>query len=137
LPLQRFIDLCFSGSYSDNDMRKLVMGRGGLSAYLGTTSAEEVERRIGSGDSAAREVYEAMAYQISKEIGAMSAVLAGDVNAIVLTGGLARSALLMNCIQARVSWMAPVLILPGEYEMSALAEGALRVLRGEERVLEY
>jgi len=137
LPLQRFIDLCFSGSYSQADMRSLVMGRGGLVAYLGTNSAAEVEERIRAGDPAAREVYEAMAYQIAKEIGAMATVLEGRAAAIVLTGGLARSALLVGWIKNRVSFIAPVLVFPGEDEMRALAEGALRVLRGEAQALEY
>ena len=118
-------------------MRRLVMGRGGLVAYLGTNSATEVEDRIDTGDTAAREVYEAMAYQISKEIGAMAAVLAGRVDAIVLAGGLAGSTRLVGWIRDRVSWIARVLVYPGEDEMHALAEGALRVLRGEAAALEY
>jgi butyrate kinase len=136
LPLQPFIKLCFSGR-SERDMRSLVMGKGGLVAYLGTNSALEVERRARAGDTAAREVYEAMAYQIAKEIGAMAAVLMGDVQAIVLTGGLAASAALMNWIVERVQFIAPPLVFPGEDEMRAMALGALRVLRGESRALEY
>ena len=94
LPLQQVVTLSFSGTYSEAEIRSLVMGKGGLVAYLGTNSTEEVERRIKEGDAAAREIYFAMSYQIAKEIGAMSAVLKGDVNAIVLTGGIARSAML-------------------------------------------
>jgi len=82
-------------------------------------------------------VYKAMAYQIAKEIGAMATVLAGRVDAVVLTGGLAGSTLLVNWIKDRVSFIAPVLVFPGESEMSALAQGALRVLRGDEQALEY
>jgi len=99
LPLQRFIDLCYSGSYSEREMRRLVMGSGGLVAYLGTNSATEVEKRIEGGDAAAREVYQAMAYQVAKEIGAMATVLAGRVDAIVLAGGLAGSALVVGWIK--------------------------------------
>lgn len=137
LPLQPFIKLCFSGSYSEKDMRSLVMGKGGLVAYVGTNSAMDVEERIGRGDAAAREVHEAMAYQISKEIGAMATVLGGRIQAVVLTGGLASSSMLMSWITERVKFLAPVLVFPGEDEMSALALGALRVLRGEAEALEY
>jgi butyrate kinase len=137
LPLQDFITLCFSGSYSEPEVRSLVMGKGGLVAYLGTNSAEEVERRIAQGDVQAREVYEAMAYQIAKEIGAMATVLHGELDAVVLTGGLTRSDMLVSLITRRVRFLAPVLVYPGEDEMKSLAEGALRILRGEEQAQEY
>lgn len=137
LPLQPFITLCFSGKYTEQEMRKLVMGRGGLVAYLGTNNAGEVERRISNGDTYAKEVYEAMAYQIAKEIGAMSTVLKGNIDAIVLTGGLANSKMLVDWIVERVSFIAQVLVFPGEDEMRALAMGAIRALRGEEKIKEY
>lgn len=137
LPLQPFIGLCFSGKYSEREMRTLVMGGGGLVAYLGTNSALEVEQRVEAGDGAAREAFEAMAYQIAKEIGAMATVLAGRVDAIVLAGGLAGSTLLVKWIQERVSFLAPILVFPGEDEMRAMAQGALRALRGEVQALEY
>ena len=137
LPLQRFITLCMSGKYNESELRTFVMGKGGLVAYLGTNSAEEVEARIVRGDAQAREVYEAMAYQVAKEIGAMSTVLAGDVQAIVLTGGLAKSSMLMEWVTARVKRIAPVLIYAGEDEMRSLALGALSVLRGELQAKEY
>ncbi len=137
LPLQKFIDLCLSGKFSERELRRIVMGKGGLVAYLGTNSAREVEGRIDAGDSSAREVYEAMAYQISKEIGGMSTVLTGRLNATVLTGGLAASEKLVGWIKERVGFIAPVLVFPGEDEMRSLALGALRVLRGEEEAMEY
>ena len=137
LPLQPFIDLSFSGSYSEAQMRTFVMGGGGLLAYLGTNSELEVEQRIHSGDDAAREVYEAMAYQIAKEIGAMATVVAGRVDAVVITGGLAASTLLIRSIENRVRFLGPVLVFAGDDEMSALAQGALAVLRGEAQALEY
>lgn len=137
LPLQSFITLCFSGKYQEAEMRKLVMGRGGLVAYLGTNSLEEIERRITSGDNEARDVYHAMAYQIAKEIGAMSTVVNGKLNAIVLTGGAAHSKVLVPWIEERVRFIAPVVVYPGEDEMASLADGALRVLRGEEQPKEY
>ncbi len=137
LPLQQFISLCFSGKYSETEVRDLVRARGGLAAYLGMNDVQEVERRIEQGDVYAREVYEAMAYQIAKEIGAMATVLHGDVDAIVLTGGAAHSTILTRWIEDRVRFIAPVLLYPGEDEITALALGALRVLRGEEEARHY
>ncbi|MCS6806563.1 MAG: butyrate kinase [Acidobacteriota bacterium] len=137
LPLQDFITLCFSGRYTESQVRRMVMGEGGLMAYLGTNDATEVEQRIAQGDRLAHEVYQAMAYQIAKEIGAMATVLAGRVDAIILTGGLAHSRMLTSWIIARVLFIAPVMVMPGEFEMEALALGALRVLRGEESAREY
>jgi len=117
---------------------KKIAGQGGLVAHLGTNDATEVEERIAAGDKHARLIYEAMAYQIAKEIGAMATVLKGEVDAIVLTGGLAHSEMLMGWIKERVAWIAPVLLVyPGEDEMLAMAQGALRVLRGEERARDY
>jgi butyrate kinase len=118
-------------------MRKLVMGKGGLLAYLGTHSAPEVEARIAAGDASAREVYEAMAYQISKEVGAMSTVLEGHVDAIIITGGLASSPRLVEWIRSRVSFIAPVLVFPGEDEMRTLALAALRILHRRATALQY
>ena len=137
LPLQPFINLCFSGDYNKAEMKKMVMGEGGLKAYLSTHSAEEVEELIDKGDQNALEVFHAMAYQIAKEIGAMATVLCGDVKAIVITGGLANSRLLTDWIKESVSFIAPVLVLAGEFEMEALVSGALRVLRGEEQAKTY
>lgn len=137
LPLQQFMALCFSGKYTEAEIRSMVCGRGGLAAYLGTPQAPEVEQRIAEGDAHAREVFEAMAYQISKEIGAMATVLNGALDAVVLTGGLASSAMLTGWIKERVQFLARVLTYPGEDEMRTLAEGALRVLQGTETLLEY
>jgi butyrate kinase len=137
LPVMDLIDLCFSGKYPIDELKHKVMGEGGLVAYLGTNSASEVETRIKAGDTQARLVYEAMAYQIAKEIGSMSTVLAGKLAAIVLTGGLAKSKMLTDWIKARVGWIAPVVVYPGEDELQALVLGALRVLRNEETVKEY
>ena len=137
LPLQEFISLCFSGTYSEQEIRSLIMGKGGLVAYLGTNSSEEVEHRMRSGDLKAKEIYEAMAYQIAKEIGAMSTVLNGNVDAVILTGGMSGSSVLSGWIKARVSRIAPLMIHSTDDELRALALRALNVLRGEERVKEY
>lgn len=137
LPLQQFIDICFSGDYTRQEIRKMVMGKGGLLAYLGTNSAREVEMRAEGGDVRAREIYQAMAYQIAKEIGATATVLNGKIDAIVLTGGLAGSIMLTEWIRERVGFIARILVYPGEDEMRSLALGALRVLQGKEKALEY
>lgn len=137
LPLQQFISLCYSGQFSEAEMRTFVMGRGGLVAYLGTNSAAEVEQRIAAGDRGARLVYEAMAYQIAKEIGAMATVLYGKVNAIALGGGLVQSDLLVGWIRERVSSIAPILVYPSDGEMHAMVTRLLAALRGEEPIREY
>jgi butyrate kinase len=135
--------MCYGvAPYEDVDltyeqMFRKIAGQGGVVAHLGTNSAVEVERRIEAGDEHARLIYEAMAYQIAKEIGSMATVLKGRVDAVVVTGGVAHSELLVGWIRARVAWIAPFLTYPGEDEMLALAEGALRVLRGEEEARDY
>lgn len=114
-----------------------ITGNGGVVAYLGTNDMREVERRAASGDGKARAVIAAMAYQVAKEIGACAAVLNGKVDAVVLTGALARCRPLIAPIRRRVRFIAPVRVVPGEMEMEALAFGALRVLRGEVRARRY
>ncbi len=137
LPLQAFITLCCSGARSEKELRTMVMGKGGLVAYLGTNSLPEVEERIVEGDRGAAEILDAMAYQIAKEIGAMATVLLGSVNAIVLTGGIARSSLLLSLIEERVRFIAPLIVYPGDDEMRSLAERASAALNGEEPIKEY
>jgi len=137
LPIGDVMRMSYSGRYTYEELFRLVTRRGGLLAHLGTNDAREVERRIAAGDEHARLIYEAMAYQIAKEIGLMATVLCGDVQAVVLTGGLAHSEMLVGWIEARVGWIAPLSVFPGEQEMLALAQGALRVLRGQEQAKEY
>jgi len=137
LPTQKLLALAFSGAYKPRELREMTVKRGGLMSYLGTDDAREVEERIDAGDEEARMVYEAMAYQISKEIGAMATVLKGEVERILLTGGLAGSELLTGWIRRRVEFLAPVEVLPEVEEMKALALGALRVLDGEIEAKEY
>jgi butyrate kinase len=120
-----------------DDMKKELVSKGGLAGYLGTDDARKVEAMIDSGDEKARLVFEAMAYQVAKDIGAMATVLEGKVDAVVLTGGLAHSAMLVWLIIDRAEFIAPVLTYPGENELAALAEAGLLVLRGEEEVLPY
>lgn len=137
IPFGSLIDICFSGEYSKEELNKKLVGGGGLVGYLGTNDGREVCKRIENGDEHAKLIYEAMAYQISKEIGAASAVLKGKVDAILLTGGLAHDKLLMSWIKDRVDFIAPVKIFPGEREMEALASGVLRVLEGKEQIQVY
>jgi butyrate kinase len=123
--------------YTYEGLFRKIAGQGGLVAHLGTNDAQAVEQRIAAGDEHARLIYEAMAYQIAKEIGGMATTLCGDVDAIVLTGGLAHSALLVGWIEERVRCIAPILVYPGQDEMLAMAQGALRVLRGDEPARQY
>ncbi|MGI5997082.1 MAG: butyrate kinase [Lutispora sp.] len=137
LPVGSLIDLCYSGKYTYDEMKKKIVGKGGLVAHLGTNDGREVVKRIEAGDKHAEMVYYAMAYQIAKEIGACAAVLEGNVEAICLTGGLAHDKLFTGWIKERVEFISQVLIYPGEDEMIALAEGGLRILRKEEEPKEY
>jgi butyrate kinase len=137
LPLTDLIEMCYSGRFSKGELKKHLIGRGGLVSHLGTNSAIAVEERVAAGDAHALLVARAMAYQIAKEIGAMATVLCGKVDAIVLTGGVAHWPDLVGWIRERVEFIAPVLVFAGEDEMLALAQGALRVLRGEETAKEY
>ncbi len=137
VPVGDLVALCYSGQYYREEIMKKLVGQGGLVGYLGTNDAVEVEKRIERGDDQAALIYEAMAYQVAKEIGAASAVLAGKVDAIVLTGGLAYGKGFVKSITDRINWIADTIVHPGENELQALAEGALRVLREEEAVKEY
>ena len=136
VPVMQLVRLCFSGKYSEKEIENLLFREGGLFSYLGTKDLAIVENRIAAGDLRAAEVFDAMVYQIAKEIGAMAAVLRGSVDAVLITGGMAHSARLVSNLRDCVDWIAPVKVYPGEDELQALAEGALRVLRGEEEVRE-
>ncbi|WP_284140343.1 MULTISPECIES: butyrate kinase [unclassified Virgibacillus] len=137
VPAGDLVSLCFSGQYYQHEIMEKLVGKGGLMAYLQTNDAVEVEQRIANGDEYALKIYDAMAYQIAKEIGAMSAVLEGKVDAIILTGGLAYGKSFVDLISKRVDWISDVIVYPGENELQALAEGSLRVLRHEEAPKHY
>jgi butyrate kinase len=133
LPSGALTEMAYSGKYTYEELRrKTIGGQGGLAAYLGTNDGREVNRRIEAGDKKAEFILEAMAYQLSKDIVSMSVVLKGKVDAIVLTGGMAYNKKLTDWVTERVGFVAPVKLVPGEEEMQALMQGALRVLRGEE-----
>ncbi len=137
LPVGDIVKMCYSGDYTMKTLKPKLRGRGGLVAYLATNDAREVLRRIEAGDDEAKGVFEAMGYQIAKEIGAMATVLGGKVDGIILTGGVAYSAYLTTYIEERVSFIAPVYVRPGEDEMKALNEGTRRVLDGKEAAKVY
>ncbi|OGO77939.1 MAG: butyrate kinase [Clostridiales bacterium GWB2_37_7] len=137
LPVGSVIKLCYSGKYTQAEMKKMTVGKAGLTGYLGTNDARDAIKMIENGDKNAELIFDAMAYQIAKEIGAMAAVLKGKVDAVVLTGGIAYSNLLCEKISRRVQFIAPVKVYPGEDEMLALAEGTQRILSGEEQAKIY
>jgi butyrate kinase len=137
LPTGAVIQMCFSKGASEDEIKKRLVGSGGLVAHCGTNDAREIEERILRGDQDTLLVYQAMAYQISKEIGALAVSLKGQVDAILITGGIARSKMLTDWIKDWTEFLAPVHIYPGEDELHALGEAGLRILRGEEKALEY
>jgi len=137
LPVGDLVKMCFSGKYTQDEIKKKITGKGGLVAYLGTNDGREVKKMMDEGNKQAELIYKAMAYQVAKEIGSCAAVLKGEVDAIILTGGLAYGEEYISWIKERISFIAPVVVYPGEDEMLALAEGGLRVLKGEEVAKEY
>ena len=137
LPVGELTKLCYTDKFNKEEIGKRIKGNGGIVAYLGTNDIREVESMISKGNKKAELIYNAMVYQICKEIGAYSTVLKGDVDAIILTGGIAYSNKIKKMIEESVKFIAPVKSYPGEDEMIALAQGALRVLRMEEKSLSY
>ncbi|WP_252502995.1 butyrate kinase [Sporosarcina sp. Marseille-Q4943] len=137
VPIGELVDLCYSGTYFRKEIMAKLVGQGGLVGYLGTNDAVNVEKRIEAGDEKAALLYEAMAYQVAKEIGSAATVLEGKVDAIILTGGLAYGKEYVEMIKNRVEWISKVVTYPGEDELQALAEGALRVMIGEEQAKTY
>ena len=137
LPMGDMVRLCFSGEYSEEEILKMITGKGGMVAYLGTNSAYEVEKRAAEGDTKAKLIYDAMAYQVAKEIGSMAAVLTCDVDGILITGGIAYDKYFINQVISYVHRIAPVHVYPGEDEMKSLATIALRVVKKEAVVKVY
>jgi butyrate kinase len=137
LPAGQLVDLCFSGKYTYDELKTKLFRKGGLIAYLNTNDGREVNKRVTEGDKEAELIYKAMAYQVAKDVGAAATVLEGKVDAICITGGLAYDKMLVGWIKDRVSFISEVRVYPGEDEMIALAQGAIRVLKGEEKAIEY
>lgn len=137
LPAGQLIDLCFSGKFTKDELKKRISGRAGLAAHLGTTDIPTVIKFIEEGDEHAALVLDAMIYNVAKSIGAAATVLCGKINAILLTGGIAHSGYVVSRLIDRISFLAPVHVYPGEDEMEALALNALGALRGELPVVIY
>lgn len=131
LPSGSLIDLCYSGRYTKEELKKRISGKAGLAAHLGTVAIPEIEQRIADGDEHARLVLDAMIYQIAKSIAALSPVFYGDIDAILITGGIAYSDYVISRLKKRVGFLAPVHVYPGEDELEALALNALGALHGD------
>jgi butyrate kinase len=137
VPVGDLVKLCFSGEYHKNQIMTMIKGKGGLVAYLNTNNVEKVLKKVEKGDTKSKLILEAMAYQIAKEIGQGATVLKGNVDAIVLTGGISHSTKFVEIIKDRVSFIALVMVYPGEKEMLSLCQGTIRVLSGEEEEKVY
>lgn len=137
VPVGDLVRMCFSGKYKMEEVLKKATGKGGFVAYLDTNDARVVEKAALEGDPKAKLIHDAMGYQVAKEIGAAATVLNGEVDAIILTGGMAYGKPMVDFISKRVKFIAPIVVYPGEDEMLALAQGAIRVLNGEEKAKEY
>ncbi len=137
LPVGDLAKLAFSGKYTLVQLKKKLTGEGGLVAYLNTNDGRIVDKMIEEGDAKAELIFRAMAYQIAKEIGAMATVVSGKIDAIILTGGVVYNKRITTWISEMVSFIAPIELVPGEDEMLALAQGAMRVVKGEEKAKIY
>jgi len=131
LPCGQVAKLCFSGEYTHEEVKKMIKGEGGFVSYLDTNDAYDVEMRVKAGDKEAKKIHDAVAYQLAKEIGSLSVVLKGEVDAILLTGGMAYDKILVDYVKEMVSFIAPVVVYPGEDEMEALAMNGYMVMKGE------
>ena len=137
VPSGALIKMCFSGEYTEKEVYKKIVGNGGFNAYLGTNDMRDVAKMIADGDAHADEVREAFILQVCKNIGSMACVLKGKVDRIIVTGGIAYNKEVVDKMEERAGFIAPFTVYPGEDELLALAQGALRVLNGEEEAMKY
>lgn len=137
LPIGGLVELCFSGEYTKEELLQRLSRESGLKAYLGESDLVTIEERMDAGDDKAQLYYDAMLYQIAKEIGAVAAALKGEIDGVILTGGMAHSKRLVDTLKDYISFIGKVFVVPGEMEMEALAQGAFRVLNGAEEAKEY
>ena len=137
VPNGALIKMCFSGKYTEKEVYGKMVGKGGFNAYLGTNDMREVTKRADEGDEKAAEAKQAFLLQVAKDIGSMACVLNGKVDQIIVTGGIAYGADVVAALKERAEWIAPFTVYPGEDELLALAQGALRVLNGEEEAMAY
>ncbi len=137
VPCGALVKLCYSGKYIEKEIYSKLIGKGGFNAYLGTNDMRDVTKRANEGDEKAAEAKQAFLLQVAKDIGAMACVLSGKVDQIILTGGIAYGEDVCDVLKERAGWIAPVTVYAGEDELLALAQGALRVMNGEEKAMEY
>ena len=137
VPNGGLVRLCFSGKYTEKEVTKMLVGKGGFNAYLGTNDMREVVKMAKAGDEKAALVYDAFVLQVAKDIGSMACVLDGKVDQIVVTGGIAYNAGVVEALKTKAGFIAPFTVYPGEDELLALVQGALRVMNGEEKAMEY
>ena len=137
VPSGALIRMCFESGKTEKEIYRRFVGDGGFNAYLGTNDARDVEKMMLDGDEKAKLIMNAFIFQVCKDIGAEAAVLRGKVDQIILTGGIAYGKYVTDSIKEYVSFIAPVTVYPGEDELLALAQGALRVMNGEEQVKVY
>ncbi len=137
VPCGALVKMCFSGKYTEKEIYSKLIGKGGFNAYLGTNDMRDVTKRANEGDEKAAEAKQAFLLQVAKDIGSMACVLNGKVDQIILTGGIAYGKDVCEVLKERTGWIAPVTVYPGEDELLALAQGAMRVMNGEEKVMEY
>ncbi len=137
VPCRQLVRLCYSGKYTEKEMQKKLKGQGGLTGYLGTADMREVLKKIDAGDAFAKTVFDAMVIQLAKDIGSLATVVNGKVDKIILTGGVAFNSRFTDAVIEKVSFIAPAVVIPGAFEMEALASGIGRVLRGEEKARKY
>lgn len=137
VPSGALIKMCFSGKYTEKEVYKKILGNGGFNAYVGTNDMRDVEKMVQDGDQKAAEVREAFILQVAKDIGSMACVLKGKVDQIIITGGIAYDKVVVKGLEERIGFIAPITVYPGEDELLALAQGALRVMNGEEKAMVY
>ncbi|MDE7330809.1 MAG: butyrate kinase [Lachnospiraceae bacterium] len=137
VPSGALIKMCFSGQYTEKEVYKKIVGNGGFNAYVGTNDMRDVEKMVQEGNEKAAETREAFIMQVAKNIGSMACVLKGQVDQIVITGGIAYDKVVVSGLKERAGFIAPITVYPGEDELLALAQGALRVMNGEEKAMEY
>ena len=137
VPSGALIKMCFSGKYTEKEVYSKIVGKGGLNDYLGTNDMRDVEKMIDEGNAHALEIRNAFVMQVAKDIGSMACVLNGKIDQIIVTGGIAYDQKVVSALKERAEWIAPFTVYPGEDELLALAQGALRVMNGEEKAMEY
>ncbi len=137
VPSGALIKMCFSGKYTEKEVYSKIVGKGGFNAYLGTNDMREVNKMAASGDEKAIMAKEAFMFQVSKDIGSMACVLKGKVDQIIVTGGIAYNADVIDYFKESAGFIAPITVYPGEDELLALTQGALRVMNGEEEAMKY